>query len=92
MFTLGLGIISESPLPDAAQRNNVKQLDRCNRGNSKCKYMLFLIQILMQMYSDWSERYDGGESPFSCQTRLSHAITLPTNLTASRGLLQATIS
>jgi hypothetical protein len=37
-------------LPDAARSNTVKQLDRRNRGTLKCKYMLFLVQISMQMH------------------------------------------
>jgi hypothetical protein len=43
--------MSELTLPDAAQSNAVKQLDRRNRGNLECKYMLFLVQISMQMHS-----------------------------------------
>ena len=38
-------------LPDAARSNTVKQLDRRNRGNLECKYMLFLVQISMQMHT-----------------------------------------
>ena len=43
--------MSELTLPDAARSNTVKQLDRRNRGNLKCKYMLFLVQISMQMHT-----------------------------------------
>ena len=43
--------MSELTLPDAARSNIVKQLDRRKRGNLKCKYMLFLVQISMQMHS-----------------------------------------
>ena len=43
--------MSELTLPDAARSNTVKQLDRRNRGNFECKYMLFLVQISMQMHS-----------------------------------------
>jgi hypothetical protein len=42
--------MSELTLPDAARRNTVKQLDRRNRGNLECKYMLFLVQISMQIH------------------------------------------
>ena len=42
--------MSELTLPDAARGNNVKQLDRRNRDNLECKYMLFLVQISMQMH------------------------------------------
>ena len=43
--------MSELTLPDADRSNTVKQLDRRNRGNLKYKYMLFLVQISMQMHS-----------------------------------------
>ena len=43
--------MSELTLPDAARSNTVKQLDRRSRGNLKCKYMLFLVQISMQMHT-----------------------------------------
>jgi hypothetical protein len=42
--------MSELTLPDAARSNTVKQLDRRNRGNLECKYILFLVQISMQMH------------------------------------------
>ena len=43
--------MSELTLPDAARSNTVKQLDRRNRGNLERKYMLFLVQISMQMHT-----------------------------------------
>lgn len=43
--------MSELTLPDAARSNTVKQLDRCSRGNSECKFVLFLAQISVQMHS-----------------------------------------
>ena len=42
--------MSELTLPDSARSNTVKQLDRRNRGNFECKYMLFLVQISMQIH------------------------------------------
>ena len=36
-------------LPDVAWSNTVKQLGRCSRGNSEYKYILFFVQIPMQM-------------------------------------------
>ena len=44
--------MSELTLPDSARSNTVKQLDRRNRGNFECKYMLFLVQISMQIHTD----------------------------------------
>ncbi len=41
--------MSELTLPDGARSNTVKQLDRRSRGNLECKYMLFMVQISMQM-------------------------------------------
>ena len=43
--------MSELTLLDATQSSAVKHLDRCSRGNSMCKYILFLVQISMQMHS-----------------------------------------
>ena len=43
--------MSELTLLDATQNSTVKHLDRCSRGNSMCKYMLFLVQISMQMHN-----------------------------------------
>ncbi len=37
--------MSELTLPDAARSNNFKQLERCSRINSECKYILVLVQI-----------------------------------------------
>lgn len=44
------------PRPDAAQSNTVKQLDGCSRGNLECKYVLFLVQISMQMHRHGKRR------------------------------------
>jgi carbon storage regulator CsrA len=41
--------MSELPPPDAARSNTVKQLDHFSRGNSECKYILFLVQISVQI-------------------------------------------
>ena len=35
--------------PSVAQSNIVKQVDCCSRGNSRCKYILFLVQISVQI-------------------------------------------
>ena len=43
--------MSELTLPDAARSNTFKQLDRRKRCNLECKYMLFLVQISMQMHN-----------------------------------------
>ena len=50
--------MSELTLPDAARSNTVKQLYCRNRGNLKCKYMLFLVQISMQMHTMDDEERD----------------------------------
>ena len=52
--------MSELTLPDAARSNTVKQLDRRSRGNLKCKYMLFLVQISMQMHTLLHQRRCAG--------------------------------
>jgi hypothetical protein len=38
--------------PSVAQSNIVKQVDCCSRGNSRCKYILFLVQISVQINTD----------------------------------------
>jgi hypothetical protein len=59
--------MSELTLPDAALSNIVKQLDRRKRGNLKCKYMLFLVQISMQMHTQSIERlFISGLQPVHC--------------------------
>ena len=42
--------MSELTLPDAARSNNFKQLERCSRLNSECKYILILVQNSVQMH------------------------------------------
>jgi hypothetical protein len=43
--------IQEVNHPSVAQSNTVKQFDCCGRGNSDCKFMLFLVQFSVQMHS-----------------------------------------
>jgi hypothetical protein len=64
--------MSELTLPDAARSNTVKQLDRRNRGNFECKYMLFLVQISMQMHREGKKPRFGGV--FQC--RSANGLTL----------------
>jgi len=42
--------------PKVAQSNTVKQFDCYSRVNSECKFMLFLVQISVQMHSITSWR------------------------------------
>ena len=41
---------SKLPRPNAVRSNVVKQLDCCGRGNLKCKCILFLVQISVQIH------------------------------------------
>jgi len=41
--------MSELTLPNVAQSNTVKPFDHCSQVNTKWKYILFLVQFLVQM-------------------------------------------
>ncbi len=43
--------MSEFTPLNAARSNNVKQFDRCGQGKSACKYVLFLVQISVQIHT-----------------------------------------
>ena len=63
--------MQELPHLSVAQSNIVKQFDCCSRGNSECKYMLFLVQISLQMHT--VAILDAHK--FDCQKHLYVAIT-----------------
>ena len=43
--------MQEVPHPSVVQHRAVKQSDCYSRGNSKCKYMQFLVQLSVQMHT-----------------------------------------
>jgi len=43
--------MQEVPHPSVSQHNTVKQFDCCSRGNSECKYILFMVQISLQKHT-----------------------------------------
>ena len=86
--------MSELTLPDSARSNTVKQFDRRNRGNLECKYMLFWVQISMQMHNQVMNTYKRHRFPpdiISYAVWLYHRFNLShrdiEDLLAERGII-----
>jgi hypothetical protein len=62
--------MSKLTLPDAAWSKAVKKLDRRNRGNLECKYMLYLVQISMQIHNLQSDFRRGRQTIADSASRI----------------------